>query len=464
MAVNNNLEWRGGNAMEIPARAGAKSGKDDKDGAKKLAWWQLSLLGVGCIIGTGYFLGSGLGIKMTGPSIVIAFILAGIGTYTVTDALTKMSAQDPQEGSFRSYAKKAYGKWAGFSSGWVYWFSEMLITGSQLTALSILTRFWFPNVLLWIFASIYAVLGVVVVIIGTKGFERAQNLFAIIKIAAILMFIILAVLVLFGLFGGSSNDFRMPNSVGKLFPGGVMGLWSALIFGFYAFGGIEIMGILAPRLKKKEDARKSGTIMLMILVAIYLISLFLASNLVAFDKFNTEESPFVIALDKYHLNFFPHVFNGAIIIAGFSAMSASLFAVTSMIVTLSEDGDAPKFFSKKGNLKFHPFAMGLTVCGLIVSIVTALLMPDRVYEYITTAAGLMLLYNWFFILVTFPKLVKATGFDYVKRFSGMALILLAVSGTLIHGSSRPGFFVSIGFIVIVVIVLLFINKKNKKKK
>lgn len=455
--------------MEIPARAGDHGGKKSKKNsndtdAKKLAWWQLSLIGVGCIIGTGYFLGSGIGIKMTGPAILISFILAGLGTYIVSDALMKMAAKDPQKGSFRSYAKKAYGKWAGFSSGWVYWFSEMLITGSQLTALSILSRFWFPNIPLWVFAAIYAVLGVIVVIIGTKGFERAQNIFAIIKIAAIFMFIILAICVLFGLFGGSSKDFTIPKTMDSFLPEGFMGLWASLIYGFYAFGGIEIMGIMAPRLRKKEDARKSGTVMLLMLTTIYLISMALATGLVSIDKFNSDESPFVSALGKYNLDFFPHVFNGGIIIAGFSTMAASLFAVTSMLVTLSEDGDAPKFFSKKGKLKVPPYALGLTIAGLISSIVLSFLMPDSVYEYITTAAGLMLLYNWLFILFSFPRLIDATGFDHVKRFTGMALILLAVSGTLIHKSSRPGFFVSMLFVGLVFVVLFVMHLKNKKKK
>lgn len=453
--------------MEIPERVGSQTNNNDGSGSKKekkLAWWQLSLVGVGCIIGTGYFLGSGIGIKMTGPSILIAFILAAVGTFIVSDALMKMSAKDPQKGSFRSYAKKAYGSWAGFSSGWVYWFSEMLITGSQLTALSILSRFWFPTLPLWVFAVGYAVLGVIVVVIGTKGFERAQNIFAIVKIAAIFMFIILAIGVLFGLFGGSKNDFSIPGSMGEFLPKGMMGLWASLIYGFYAFGGIEIMGIMAPRLKNKEDARKSGAIMLIMLTTIYLISMVLATGLVSIDKFNGDESPFVSALEKYNLDFFPHVFNGGIIIAGFSTMAASLFAVTSMLVTLSEDGDAPKFFSKKGKLKVPPYALGLTICGLITSINLSFVMPDKVYEYITTAAGLMLLYNWFFILISFPRLIQATGFDHVKRFVGMGLILLAVSGTIIHGSSRPGFFVSILFVALVLVVLFIRHIKNKNHK
>ncbi|MGJ7921103.1 amino acid permease [Neobacillus sp. LXY-4] len=428
---------------------------------KKLEWWQLSLIGVGCIIGTGYFLGSGLGIRMTGPSMLIAFILAAIGTYVVFDSLSKMYAKDPQKGSFRSYAKKAFGRWAGFSSGWVYWFSEMLIMGSQLTALSIFTKFWFPNLPLWVFASVYAVLGIAVVLTGTRGFERMENVFAVIKIAAILMFIILAGAGLFGLIGEGKDVFNFPNRTVDFFPGGIKGLWSALIFAFYAFGGIEIMGIMSVRLRNKDDAGKAGKIMILLLTTIYLLSIGFAVFMVSWQDFTAKESPFVIAMGNYQLAFFPHVFNGALIIAGFSTMSASLFAVTSMLVTLAEDGDAPSFFAKGGMLKVPMYALSLTVGGLITSIILALVMPDKIYEYITTAAGLMLLYNWLFVLISVKRLIELSMIDKVKRWVGIILILLAVSGTLFQDSIRPGFFVSIGFVVVVGIVSLIIHLKKK---
>ncbi|RHW31154.1 amino acid permease [Lysinibacillus yapensis] len=447
--------------MEIPARVGSKG---EKKSQGKLKWWQLSLIGVGCTIGTGYFLGSGIGISKTGPSIVISFILAGLAAMIVSEALGKMFVQDPQKGSFRSYAKKAYGRWAGFGSGWVYWFSEMLISGSQLTALSILTRFWFPNVPLWILASIYAALGILVILIGNKGFERAENIFAIMKIAAIFMFIILAILVLFGFFGGSINDFNVPNTADELFANGLIGLWSSLIFGFYAFGGIEIMGILSTRLQEKKEVVKSTTVMLILLIIIYIISIILASGFVAHDKFNAQESPFTLALANYKLAFFPYVFNAGIIIAGFSTMAASLFAVTSILVNMAQEGDAPKLFAKKSKLKVPPFALVLTIAVLVLSIIISRLVPDRVYEYVTTAAGLMLIYNWFVILISYPKLMKATRFDHVKRYFAMILILLAISGTVLDQNNRIGFFVSILFIAIILIVILFIRKRKPGKK
>ncbi|AZU63788.1 amino acid permease [Neobacillus mesonae] len=436
-----------------------------KSGAQEnnMKWWQLSLFGIGCTIGTGFFLGSSLAIKMTGPSLLIAYVIAAVGTYMVFDALSKMTAQEPLEGGFRSYAKKAYGRWAGFSSGWVYWVSEVLIMGSQMTALSIFSRFWFPKVPLWLFAAGYAILGLVVILIGVGLLNKLENILAVIKISAILMFIIIALLAIFGIIDGD-RPIEYPNSKKELLPGGILGLWSAVIFAYYAFGGIEILGLMATKLKDPKDAPKAGRVMLFSLMIIYALSIGLAVMMVSWHKFNDKESPFVIALDAYNLSFVPHIFNGALIIAGFSTMTASLYGVTSVLVTLAEEGDAPVSFSKKGKLKVPLPTLILTMLGIASSVVSALLMPNKVYEYITTAAGLMLLYNWMFILASPRKLLKLKKMDKIKYFIGTVFILIAVSGTLFHDTSRPGFFISLAFIGVIGAITLIMNTKWKKKR
>ena len=430
-----------------------------------LSWWQLSLIGVGCIIGTGFFLASSIAIQMTGPSVILAFMMAACATYIVFEALAKMSANDPQKGSFRTYAKKAYGRWAGFSSGWVYWCSEILIIGSQLTAISLLTKLWFPKVALWIFALIYAICGLLVLFIGAKAFGKLESVFAVMKIAAIFMFIIIAVLALTGVIDGNPKE-NIPSTLEGFFPKGILGFWSALLFAFYAHGGIEVMGVMAIHLKKKEDAPKSGKVMLGLLGIIYVTSLILALLLVPYTKFKDDKSPFVTALSGFNLDFFPHVFTAAIIIAGFSTMSASLFSVTTILTTLSEEGDAPAIYSKQTKKKFKmPLpAIALTSVGLILSIVTSLLLPDKVYQYITTAAALMLLYNWLFILAMYHRLVETTKADKVKRVIGIILVSAAVSGALFHTTSRPGFFISLIFLSIIAIIVLFLRKRWKKEE
>ena len=444
---------------------GKKKTSGGNSGDGHLAWWQLSLIGVGCIIGTGFFLASSIAIKMTGPSVILAFIMAASATYIVFEALAKMSSKDPQKGSFRTYAKKAYGRWAGFSSGWVYWCSEILIIGSQLTAISLLSRFWFPNIKLWIFACIYAVLGLIVLFIGAKAFGKLESVYAVMKIAAIFMFIVIAILALTGVIGGDPKG-DIPGSANEFFPKGLVGFWSALLFAFYAHGGIEVMGVMAIHLKNKEDAPKSGKVMLGLLGLIYVTALSLALLLIPYTSFKEDKSPFVVALSDFSsIGFFPHVFTAAIIIAGFSTMSASLFSVTTILVTLSEEGDAPKIFSKqmKKKTKMPLPAIALTSSGLVLSIVTSLLLPGKVYEYITTAAALMLLYNWMFILLMSPRLLELTTGGKVKRIIGMILVAGAVTGTLFHKTSRPGFFVSLAFIAVIGTVVFFLNKKWKKE-
>lgn len=438
--------------------------KGSEDG--NLKWWQLSLIGVGCTIGTGFFLGSAIGIKITGPSIVLSFILAAIGTYIVYSLLAKMTADDPQDGSFCYYANKAYGRWAGFSSGWNYWSSNILIMGSQLTALSILSRFWFPNVPLWLFATGYAILSIIVVLTGNKGFDKVENLLAIIKTAAIIMFIILAAAAVFGWIPGDVEHVGYPNSANELFPEGLKGFWSSLIYAFYAYGGIEVIGLMAMRLKKKEDAPKAGIIMLITLVIIYTISLGFAVYMAVHGAFHEKESPFVTALDKYDFSFFPHVFNAAIILAGFSTMTASLFGVTTLLVTLADDGNAPALFRKKlKKYKELPLpSLILATIGLIASIVTALLLPGKIYEYITTAAGILILFNWSFIIISALRILEIKIMGKMLAFIGIFLILAAVSGTLMEKSIRMGFFISLLFLAIIGLVAFIMQKKVWRKK
>ncbi|WP_349409839.1 amino acid permease [Pseudalkalibacillus sp. SCS-8] len=427
----------------------------------ELTWWKLSLIGIGCIIGTGFFLGSSIAIQKSGPAVILAFLAAAVGTYIVFDAMARMTVEYPEKGSFRTFAKKAFGSAAGFGTGWVFWTSEMLIMGSQLTALAIFTQFWFPSLPLWLLASIYAVIGLGIILMGVDDFERVENLFGIIKVAAIVMFIIIAFLALFGLLDAEGGGRSSASIAGGFFEKGMVGLWTALIYAYYAFGGIEVMGLMATELKDTNEAPKSGKLMLIGLSILYVLSIGLVLLLVSWQTISKDESPFMTALNDYNLPFVPHIFNAMLIIAGFSTMVAALYAVTTIIVTLAKDGDAPKAFAKKGKLSVPGPALMLTAGGLVASIVISLIFPNRIYEYITTAAGIMLLYTWIIILVSFLKLMKVSTWDGIKISIGGMLILLAISGTLWNGNSRPGFYVSLLFLVLIVIAAGYRHFKRK---
>ncbi|MFJ5566301.1 amino acid permease [Lysinibacillus xylanilyticus] len=431
----------------------------------KLSWWQLSLLGIGCTLGTGFFLGTSMAIHKSGPAVVIPFLLAAIATYIVYDALVKMSVDNPDKGSFRTYAKQAFGKWAGFSNGWIYLISEILIMGSQLMALGIFTKLWFPTLPLWVSASIYAALALVVILTGMKGFEKFQNIFGALKAAAVVMFIIVAVVLIIKGFNSESTTLdALHANYEEFFSQGLKGIWLGLLYAFYAFGGIEVMGLMVIDLKNPKEAPKAGKVMLIAITVIFIMAIMLALALVSWQDFNIEESPFITALNGYHIPFFADIFNGVLIIAGFSTMVASLYAVITILITLAEDHDAPTALAKKGKMKVPFPAFLFLASGLIITIVIGFLMPEKIFEYLVTAAGLMLIYNWLFILVTYRKLMELSKWEHVKNGIGMLLIVVTVSGTLGEKTSRLGFFVSLLFIIIIGIATWIVMKRQKHGK
>ncbi len=95
----------------------------------------------------------------------------------------------------------------------------------------------------------------------------------------------------------------------------------------------------------------------------------------------------------------PFILNVVLILAGFSTLVGSLFAVTSVLMNLAEEEMHLQCLLKK---KKHLFpALILIIIGLGASILSALFLPKNIYEYVTTAAGLMLLYTWSLILLSF---------------------------------------------------------------
>ncbi|WP_433745680.1 GerAB/ArcD/ProY family transporter [Falsibacillus pallidus] len=431
-----------------------------------LAWWQLSLLGVGCTTGTGFFLGTSIGIRESGYSIIVTLFLAAIATYLVFDSLARLIAQESLDGSYRAYAKKGFGHWAGFMIGWIYWSSEMMILGSTLTALGLFSQFWFPNAPLWMLASIFAVLGILIVLAGGKSFEKAENVFAVIKIAAIFMFIVLSILTWTGVIDIQKPVLHYPTENSRFFTHGARGLWAGFIFSFYAFAGIEVVGLMATNLKDPKEAPKSGKTMIFILSGLYFLSIILALLLVPLNEFSTDESPFLTALKHYDFPILVHLFNGALIIAGFSTVAASLYCVTMMVVNLAAEGDAPKLFRRKKDApteKLPLTAMGLTLVGVSCSICAAVFLPKNMYEYITTAGSLMLMYTWLFILATAWKLLKPKVSQKFKMLLAGLFILIAAAGCLLEKTSRTGFFFSL-LVLILVSASAFILHKWKWQK
>jgi L-asparagine transporter-like permease len=436
----------------------------------KLHWWQLTLIGIGSIIGAGFFLGTGLSIERAGPSVLIDYLLAGVIVFLVFSALAEMSVHDKGTGSFRKYAQEAFGRPMGFMSGWMYWVSGILIMASEITALALFTQFWFPDVPLWLLMIIYAVVGFGINLLGVKNFGTMESLFAVIKIATLLGFIFFGALYLFDFISPISS--AKSSTIGDLawFPNGVMGTWTALIFVLFSFGGIAVVGLMSSELENKEETPKSGLVLVTALTIIYVLSLFFVISMVAWEAISEDESPFVTALSAFNIPLIGTIFNIILITAAFSTMVGALFSITKVLVSLGRDGDAPKKLTKFNKRGVAVRALGINAIALGIMIFVSFVLPDKVYEYLTTAAGIMLILNWVVIL---SSQIKNRGnyqenpqhkthfkmiFSPFSSYLGIGLIVVAIIGAWFQNSERIGLLISIAIMIVIFIGYFLVRK------
>ena len=116
----------------------------------------------------------------------------------VYDALAKMSVDHPDKGFISFLCQKSVlGDGQALAMDGYILISEVLIMGSQLIALGLFTQYSCLDFPLWIVTSIYGVFGLLVILTGMNGFEKIKNLFGVVKTAAIVMCIFVAIFLLF---------------------------------------------------------------------------------------------------------------------------------------------------------------------------------------------------------------------------------------------------------------------------
>jgi L-asparagine transporter-like permease len=206
--------------------------------------------------------------------------------------------------------------------------------------------------------------------------------------------------------------------------------------------------------------------MIIALVAVYILSLFFILYFVPWTKINESESPFVTALTIFHIPYLDSILNLIIISAAFSTMVGALFSVTNIMISLAEDRDAPKALAKKNQHGVPIQSLFLTGIALAVSLIFSFFLPGKIYEYITTAAGVMLILNWIIILSSQIKLRKKELPGTFKMFGspftsflGIAFILVTVLGGLMTATQRMGVFISVGLMGVIFLAHWLFDRK-----
>ncbi|WP_432023630.1 amino acid permease [Streptomyces parvus] len=361
----------------------------------------LTMLGLGGVIGAGLFVGSGAGIAVAGPAIVVSYLIAGALAMLVMRMLGEMSAAMPASGSFSVHAERALGRWAGFSVGWLYWFLLVVVLAVEATAAAQIAHGWVPGVEPWAWVLLFMVVFTVANLTAVKNFGEFEFWFASLKVGAIVVFLVLGGLAVFGLLP-DTGPVGMDNLTGQggFLPNGWSGVVSGVLTVVFAFGGLEVVTIAAA--ETDDPARAVGRAVRSAVVRIlffYVGSMLVIVTVLPWTAQQAGLSPYVKVLDAIGVPSAGQIMNIVVFVALLSALNANLYGSSRMIFSLAERGEAPrgllKVSRKAGSEGGVPRrAVLASVVFGFVSVLLNLLWPDTVFLYMLNSVGAVLLFVW----------------------------------------------------------------------
>ena len=189
---------------------------------------------------------------------ILSYVLAGFVAVVMVFSLSEMAVMHPTAGSFGTYAEIYLNPWAGFVVRYTYWIAQVIAIGGEAVAAGLYMSFWFPGSPVWMWS-----LGFCVVLLyfnsrSVSNFGTIEYWFALIKVAAIVLFIIL----------GAAQHLRrrttrrglhnLTGLPGGFMPKGFGGVWMAVIVGIFSFNGIEVIAVTSGEAKRSAARHPCG--------------------------------------------------------------------------------------------------------------------------------------------------------------------------------------------------------------
>ncbi|MCM2534743.1 amino acid permease [Neobacillus pocheonensis] len=401
-----------------------QSVQEEKKLKRALKSRHLTMISIGGAIGTGLFLGSGAAISQAGPGgALFAYLFIGAMVYFVMTSLGELSAFMPTSGAFSTYGTKFIDPAFGFALGWTYWFSWAMTIAVELTASTMVMKFWFPHSPSFIWSFSFLALIFLLNYLSVKGYGEGEYWFSLIKVAAIVIFIVIGLLMIFGIMGGEAIGFKN-FTVGKApFSGGILGTFAIFLAAGFSFQGTEIVGVAAGESENpaKTIPKAVKSIFWRILI-FYVLAIFVVGLIIPYTNPNLQSSdimvsPFTLVFKKAGLAFAAALMNAVILTAILSAGNSSLYASTRMLYAMAKEGQAPRIFAKL-NKRGVPFAAIIltTIIGML-AFFSSIFGDGVVYVWLMNAVGITGFIFWLGISAShyrFRKAYVAQGYSLDK--------------------------------------------------
>ena len=401
---------------------------------------RMSMIAIGGAIGTGLFLGSGFAISLAGPAVLLSYAIGALIALLLMGCLAEMTVAHPTSGSFGAYAEYYLGPMAGFLVRYAYWTCIVLAVGTEVTAVALYMRFWFPAPPGWLWIVAFSALLIAVNARSVNVFGAIEYWFSAIKVAAIVVFIALAGYMLLRAPAAAGIGFHNYLAYGGLFPHGPWGAWVAVIMAIFSYLSIEMIAVAAGEAAQPEIAVvRAFRSTVVRLVLFYLLTLALVLAIVPWTAAGVDESPFVKVMRALGVPAAAGILNFVILVAALSAMNSQLYITTRMMFSLARAGQAPRRFGALSARGVPLNSLLLSSLGIALATALSVIAPQTSFMLMVAISSFGALFTWMMIFVTHyyfrrsrarsgapPPRFRMIGFPYTTLLGAglMAAVLI----------------------------------------
>jgi lysine-specific permease len=386
---------------------------------------QLSMIAIGGAIGTGLFFASGSAISHAGPGgALLAYTIMGLAVFCMMQSLGEMATQLPIQGSFEAYAERFIDPSFAFAVGWNYWFSWAITLAAELIAGALIVQFWFPHANSALWAAGFFILLLGLNLLSVKAYAEAEYWFSSIKVATVLIFLAVGVLMIVGIMGGHTggfaNWFLTDAASGTHAP--LVGGWTSVLMVFlvagFAFQGTEGVGLAAAETTDPvTNVPKAIRSVFWRILLFYIGSIFVIGTLIPFndpnllrgDEGHIALSPFTMVFQSVPaVGFYAaNIMNAVILSAVLSCGNSSMYVASRMLHAMAHSGKAPKAFSRL-NSRGVP-ALALLATGLVSALTffSSMIGDQKIYQLFYNASSLSGFMIWLGIAICHIRFRKA---------------------------------------------------------
>jgi len=348
------------------------------------------MLSIAGVIGAGLFVGSGHAIAEAGPAVLLAYIAAGALVVLIMRMLAEMAIASPDSGSFSSYADKSLGRWAGFTIGWLYWWFWVLVIPLEANAAGTILHSWFPQVEIWEYTLAITTFLTVTNLFSVKNYGEFEFWFALLKVVAIVAFLIAGSLAILGLMPGSSTK-----GISNLYatqgfmPNGISAVLAAILTTMFSFMGTEIVTIAAAESREpKTQITQATNSVIWRITLFYLLSIFIVVALVPWNTPSLMKAgSYQTAMEMMNVPYARQIVDVVVLIAVCSCLNSALYTASRMLYSLSRRQDAPAGSSSTTRSGTPWVAVIASTAAAFLAVICNYLAPAAVFEFLLASSG-----------------------------------------------------------------------------